>query len=96
MKERMWLWIKKRSTAREGEVMPVYMMAVRWMLFPLQSTRWWLNKGEGYDPCSDTWTIAGCRWSNQFFIEMANPPSDWFRSCGAVKDKYIQFEVWRK
>ena len=92
MKDRLFYWLMQKAGVEPYHLLPKWARAIRWVMFPLQTTRWMLEDREGYDHKTDTWKIAGMSWSHQFFVEMATGKSDWFRAVGNENGR-ILFEV---
>lgn len=60
-----------RSRVPEGCIMPTWAVVLRWILFPLDSVRWSLSSGGGYQLQSDTWVINGVQYSGAALREIA-------------------------
>lgn len=61
------LWGKARSFVPEGSVLPWWLIAIRFFIFPSDTLYCIVQIKDGYDPSRDTWTIEGLRYSPQFF-----------------------------
>jgi len=66
---RTFLWIKRHIwTLPEGVSMPWPLMVVRFLLMPINTSYYLLNrKIEPYDFNCETYTINGIKFSSQFF-----------------------------
>ena len=68
---RLFYWlIEKVSRHPEGDVFPLYVMVMRWMIMPFDSFRWYLNLNDHlfrYDPQQDVFTIYGMKYSGSLF-----------------------------
>lgn len=61
------LWGKARSFVPEGTILPWWLIAVRFFIFPSDTLYCIVQIKDGYDPSRDTWTIEGLKYSPQFF-----------------------------
>jgi hypothetical protein len=57
------LWDLVRSRHPEGMILPLWLLIVRAILYPLEFFYWRMNKTGGYQYESDTWLIAGVTYS---------------------------------
>lgn len=54
--------------AKEGEILPKPLRIIKFILFPIETTKWLLNTTFAiYDFQTDTFTIDGIRYSASFF-----------------------------
>jgi len=74
----------------EGTILPKWIIAIRFVLFPLQSIRWWLNGGEGYNLMTDTWYIHKTHFSSDFLLNLSNNSPYWYR---VTKDQWGNLTV---
>lgn len=62
MRDRLWNWI--RASRPACEIIPWWMLLIRFLLFPIDTLYWRLSSSRGYQPEYDTWLIDGVRWSS--------------------------------
>ena len=63
----------------EGVILSQWFIVLRFILFPLQSIRWWLNDGEGYNILTGTWRINNTDFNNDFLLDLSNNTGYWYR-----------------
>jgi len=51
-------------------VLPWWLVAIRAMLFPIDTLYWRLSQSRGYQPYSDTWLIDGVRLSSNAIAQL--------------------------
>ena len=91
----IYRWFRKAGGVKEGEISPKWLLAVRFVLFPLQSSRWWLNDSEGYQIHTDTWKINGLEFSSTYFEDLANKAPYWYR-VKSIEHGVVTFEAKAK
>lgn len=70
MCQRFWVWAT--SFFEEGYILPRYMIALRWLLFPIDTFYWVYSGRVGYQWQSDTWLIQGNTFSSRALWHLAN------------------------
>lgn len=60
-------------------MLPQWVMALRFVLFPLDSLYWHLSKSRGYQPESDTWLIEGIRCSGKAMRMLSKAQGEAYR-----------------
>ena len=78
MRSKFFIWVKRRFGITTGQVLPNWALFIRFLLFPIRMTRWWIEKGEGYQCMTDTWIIHGIEYSDVLFAHLAND-NRWYR-----------------
>lgn len=68
-----------RRWVPEGCILPPWAVALRWILFPLDSAYWSLDRKRGYDLYSDSWLINGVRYTNEAMRALANAQGETYR-----------------
>lgn len=63
MRRRIWFFIKRAAGQPEGSILPVWLLVVRAILFPLEFLFWRMSGSRGYQLESDTWLIEGVQYS---------------------------------
>jgi hypothetical protein len=48
----------------EGTILPTHILAIRVLLYPLDSFYWYMSNDRGYDWKTDTWNICGLKVSS--------------------------------
>ena len=56
----------------EACILPMWGVALHWILFPLKSAYWWLSDKEGYDPRGNVWRINGLEFSGRGLDRLAD------------------------
>jgi len=76
-----------------GQMLPWYMIALRYVLFPVDTLYWRLSQTRGYQLRSNSWLIEGCHFSNYFFQMLCREktPTCWFRVVKR-ENGYIEIE----
>lgn len=73
----IWGWF--RSNHQEGAVLPLWLLVVRSILYPLDFLRWRLGMKNGYQFESDTWVIGGVRYSTRALLMLAKAEGGVYR-----------------
>lgn len=60
-------------------MLPQWVIALRFVLFPLDSLYWRLSKSRGYQPASDTWLIEGIRVSGRAMRMLSRAQGETYR-----------------
>ncbi len=76
---RNYLWKLARSKYPEDMILPRWLLCIRTILFPLNSFYWCMSKTEGYQFESDTWLIAGIRYSAPALRALAEAQGETFK-----------------
>ena len=59
------IWNYCTSFFTPGQILPWWMLLIRWVLYPLDSFYWRMANTRGYQPYSDTWNIHGVHYTDQ-------------------------------
>lgn len=62
VRHELWGWI--RASRPACEIIPWWLLLIRFLLFPIDTLYWRLSSSRGYQPDTDTWLIDGVRWSS--------------------------------
>lgn len=68
-----------RPHVPEGCMLPTWALALRWLLFPLDTTYWVLGRSRGYQYDRDIWLIDGVRYAGAALHMLANAQGETYR-----------------
>jgi hypothetical protein len=75
-RERLWMWARRKHP--QNQILPRRFMVLRWLLFPVETTYWMLDKSvRRYDPWSDTREINGVKVSGNLLRALTLPDGQW-------------------
>lgn len=67
-REKIWRWLLDDIVKHPAnQILPKWLIAISWILFPLKRIRWYSQAGEGYQPETDSWIINGLHYPSVFF-----------------------------
>ncbi len=84
------LWHKIVKNRPPNIILPTRFVVVRWILFPLQTTRWYLEKREGYQIMYNTWIINDILISNEALYELSKSKGELYKI--ELQGKYLSIE----
>ena len=73
------LWKLAVSRHPEGMILPRWLLAIRAVLYPLDSFYWLMSKSRGYQWESDTWIVEGVRYTGAALRALANAQGETYR-----------------
>lgn len=62
-----------------GTRLPLWLLCVRTVLFPLDTFYWKMSKSKGYDYKCDVWRIEGITYSAEALSDLAKSQGDTFK-----------------
>jgi len=68
-----------RSRVPEGSILPLWALTLRWLLFPLDSAYWALDRTRGYQMRDDVWLIEGLRYTGAAMRMLADANGEVYR-----------------
>ena len=78
MRWKLFNWIV-RPWVPDGCILPPWAVAIRWVLFPLDSAYWTMSRTRGYQWQSDTWLIEGVQYTGAAMRLLANADGETYR-----------------
>ena len=78
MRWKLFDWIV-RPLVPEGCILPPWAVALRWLLFPLDSAYWTMSRSRGYQWRSDTWLIEGVHYTGAAMRALACADGEVYR-----------------
>lgn len=73
------IWNAVRSRVPEGMILPWWAMALRTILYPLDTLYWKMSETRGYQWQSDTWIIGGVTYSGDALRMLAKAQGETYR-----------------
>ena len=73
------LWRLATKNHPQGFILPMRLVLVRAVLYPLDFFYWKMSKTRGYEVESDTWIIYGVRYSSAALMALASAQGETFR-----------------
>ena len=73
------IWGFTRSKVPEGAILPWWALAVRAVLYPIDSLFWSMSEARGYQLKSDTWRINGIIYSSKALLLLAKAQGETYR-----------------
>ncbi len=68
-------WIRRAILKiDDGKILPDWALPLAWLLFPIQSIRWWPKADPRYEPQNGQMIIRGIRYSMVLFDAMGHDP----------------------
>ena len=77
MRQRVWRWVRRRVP--EGELLPLWLIVIRFLLYPIDTTYWKMSETKGYQVYTDTWLINGIRYSGVGLALLAESGGELYR-----------------
>lgn len=62
-----------------GTALPLWLLCVRVVLFPLDTFYWKMSESRGYDYVYDVWRIEGVTYSAEALSDLAKAQGDTFK-----------------
>jgi len=78
-RRRLWLNIMEDLGPPEGCIVPVWLILVYTVLFPLSGLRWLLDNALGLDITRMVWRIHGVDYSDRLFLRLAVSNGELYR-----------------
>lgn len=78
MRWKLFDWIV-RPWVPEGCILPWWAVAIRWLMFPLESAYWTMCRTRGYQWRDDTWLIYGVRYTGAALRTLAESEGETYR-----------------
>ena len=78
MLERFFYWLVQRYVT-EGCELPRWLVAVRWVLLPIDTMFWRMERQRGYQFERDTWMIGGVRYTGAALRMLAAAQGETYR-----------------
>ena len=76
-RERIWRFARRKHP--EGQILTPWLIAVRWVLFPLDTFYWKMSRTRGYNWDRDEWIINGVHYSGAAMRQLANSHGEVYR-----------------
>lgn len=76
MKDKLWAFLI--SSVPEGQIMPWWALALRWILYPLDSFYWKMSATRGYQMERNVWLIDGVPFCAKSLHDLANATGEAF------------------
>lgn len=86
------IWEKVRSAIPQGQILPLWALAVHAVLYPINFFYWRVSATRGYQWQSDSWRIHGARFDDKDFYRLAKLRSP-VHCLVTVEDGTVQFTV---
>lgn len=77
IRNKIWLVVTRKH--HEGMILPLWLLIIRAILFPLDFFYWKYSLTSGYQWQTDTWKIHGVRYSGSALIHLAESQGEVFK-----------------
>lgn len=77
MRYTIWYWLRSRFD--EGLILPRWAIAVRAVLFPIDTWFWWVALKVGYQSERDLWVIEGAEFSARTLHRLSHGRGEVYR-----------------
>ena len=77
MRDKLWKALCAKQPV--GMILPIWLLAIHAILYPIATAFWMMSKARGYQPDTDTWLIEGVRYSGEALRTMAHAQGEVYR-----------------
>lgn len=88
LRHKLWRWT--RSRIPEGSRLPLWAMAIRVALFPLDSFYWHMGRSKGFQLDRDIWLIDGITYSAGALRLLAESDGETYRVTRTGKTVWLE------
>lgn len=78
-RNKLWLNILEDLGPPKGCYFPAWLIAVHFLIFPLQTAQGLFARSYPFNPLRAVWTIHGVEFTDQFFSAFAAATDDWYK-----------------
>ena len=90
LREALWFWLLRNHP--KCEILKRRHMIARWVLYPLDTFYWMMQRSRGYDAQRNAWTIGDKIYPAWVFSSLAKQ-ADGTRVIFRTDGRYVRFEV---